>query len=100
MCGIGVPAHTGTIPFVAFHGHHPRSGKKLYNSQEAAECLGISLTHLYRLSKSGEVGSVRAGVRRLYRPEDLDRWVQGLPPAFEVAQANAECPDLSEGGRS
>lgn len=83
-----------------YHGHHPRSGKKLYNSQEAAECLGISLTHLYRLSKSGEIGSVRAGVRRLYRPEDLDRWVQGLPAAFDVAQSDAECPDLSDGGRS
>ena len=100
MCGIGVPADTGTIPFVAFHGHHPRSGNKLYSSQEAAECLGISLTHLYRLSKSGEIGSVRAGVRRLYRPEDLDRWVQGLRPAFDVAQSDAEGHDLSEGGRS
>ena len=83
-----------------YPGHHPRSGKKLYNSQDAAGCLGISLTHLYRLSKSGEIGSVRAGVRRLYRPEDLDRWVQGLPPAFAVAEASAVCPDLSEGGRS
>jgi excisionase family DNA binding protein len=85
---------------VAFHGHHPRSNKKLYSAREAAECLGISLTHLYRLSKRGEIASVRAGVRRLDRPEDLDRWVQGLPPAFEVVQANAECPDLFEGGRS
>jgi excisionase family DNA binding protein len=84
---------------VAFHGHHPRSNKKLYSAREAAERLGISLTHLYRMSKSGEIGSVRAGVRRLYRPEDLDRRVQGLPPAFEVVQTNAECPDLSEGRR-
>jgi len=64
---------------MTFHGPHPRSDKKLYSAKEAATCLGISTSHLYRLVSRGEVASTRSGSRRLFRPEDLDRWVQGLP---------------------
>ena len=65
---------------MTFHGHHPRSDKRLYSSSEAASCLGISITHLYRLARSGQVASVRSGSLRLFRPEDLDRWIAGLTP--------------------
>lgn len=85
---------------MAFHGHHPRSTKKLYSAEEAAACLGISKTYLYRLAKSGQIGSVKAGARRLFRPSDLDSWVQGLPPAWpdpagSLSQTSPPHPDAA-----
>jgi excisionase family DNA binding protein len=62
---------------MTFYDHHPRSDKRLYSSSEAASCLGISITHLYRLACSGQIASVRSGSVRLFRPADLDYWIAG-----------------------
>ena len=64
---------------MAYTGHHPRSAKRLYTTDEAAATLGISRTRLYQLLVAGAISSVKIGRRRLFRPVDLDRWVEGLP---------------------
>ena len=47
-----------------------------YRPSEAARVLGISLSHLDRMTKAGEIPCARVGRLRLYGDEELRRWVQ------------------------
>jgi excisionase family DNA binding protein len=47
----------------------------------AAEYLSIGLAYLAELTASGEIPSLKLGRRRLYRREDLDRYLAGLVEA-------------------
>lgn len=51
------------------------SGKRLLlNGREAAELLGVSLRHFERHVQP-QIPCVYSGRLRLYRPRDLERWV-------------------------
>lgn len=43
--------------------------------REAAASLGVSLSTLERLTKSGEIGVVRLGRCRLYEIDELKAWL-------------------------
>lgn len=42
----------------------------------AARRLGMAKSTLYKKANSGEVPSVKVGGRRMFRPRDLDEWVE------------------------
>lgn len=48
---------------------------RLYSRLEASQYLRIGVTTLWRLTQSGEIISVQIGSRRLYREEDLAKFV-------------------------
>ena len=47
-----------------------------YRPSEAARVLGISLSHLDRMTKAGEIPFARIGSLRVYSDDALRRWVQ------------------------
>ena len=47
-----------------------------YRPSEAARVLGISLSHLDRLTKAGEIPCARVGRLRLYGDDELRRWIR------------------------
>ena len=58
-------------------GNTPKDfGPIAYRPSEAARVLGISLSHLDRMTKAGEIPCARIGRLRLYGDEELRRWVQ------------------------
>lgn len=65
---------------MGYNGHHPASRKRLYTLDEAANSLGISRTRLHQLVASGAIRSLKLGRRRMFRPVDLDDYVEGLDP--------------------
>lgn len=53
------------------------SGRRaLMDVQAAAEYLGLSPNSMYRLSSSGRIPTFRHGRRVLFRPKDLDAYVE------------------------
>ncbi len=47
-----------------------------YRPSEAARVLGISLSHLDRMTKAGEIPCARIGRLRLYGDDELRRWIR------------------------
>ena len=47
-----------------------------YRQSDAARVLGISLSHLDRMTKAGEIPFARIGSLRVYSDDALRRWVQ------------------------
>ena len=47
-----------------------------YRPSEAARVLGISLSHLDRMTKAGEIPFARIGRLRVYSDDALRRWIQ------------------------
>lgn len=54
---------------------------ELLSRQASARCLGVSLSTLDRLIADGLLPSVRVGERRMVRPKDLRKYVNGLEVA-------------------
>jgi excisionase family DNA binding protein len=50
--------------------------KLLLNATETARALSISTKTLWSMTKKGMIPCVRIGVRVLYSPVDLDKWVE------------------------
>ena len=50
--------------------------EKLMSMQEVADRLGVSFWTVYRISRSGQLPSVRIGRRRLFAAEDLERLIR------------------------
>ena len=74
-----IPAHRG-----GRRGHRavvqPGTGSRLLLTvEEAADCLGVGRTYMFRLLSEGLVRSVRLGKLRRIRPEDLESYVSSLP---------------------
>ena len=53
----------------------PRPGKLLLSRREAAAALGISLSH-FQSHVQPSLRCVYSGHLRLYRPLDLERWIE------------------------
>lgn len=56
----------------------------VYSRLEAAKYLKIGVTTLWRLTKDSQIASIQIGSRRLYREEDLNRFLSsrlGAKPA-------------------
>jgi excisionase family DNA binding protein len=51
-----------------------------YSPEEAAELLGISRELVHDLLRTGQLGSVKAGRRRLIGKHHLERFLAGEPP--------------------
>ena len=47
-----------------------------YRPSEAARVLGISLSHLDRMTKAGEIPFARLGGIRVYSDDGLRKWIQ------------------------
>jgi len=47
-----------------------------YRPSEAARLLGISLSHLDRMTKAGEIPCARVGRLRLYGDDELRKWIR------------------------
>ena len=47
-----------------------------YRPSEAARVLGISLSHLDRMTKAGEIPYARVGRLRLYGDDELRKWIK------------------------
>jgi excisionase family DNA binding protein len=50
--------------------------QNLLNVHEASRVLGISKSMLYELAASGQLAHVRIGARILFRPEQLEAFVE------------------------
>ena len=55
-----------------------RPPRLAYSVEEAAEAIGISPRQIYLLLRSGELGSVKIGKRRLIRLTDLTTFLASL----------------------
>ena len=51
-----------------------------YSIAEACAAAGIRRTTLYNLIRSGKLRAIKCGGRTLILPDDLRRWLEGLPP--------------------
>jgi len=47
-----------------------------YRPSEAARVLGISLSHLDRMTRAGEIPFARIGSLRVYSDDGLRKWIQ------------------------
>jgi hypothetical protein len=61
----------------------PRSGKLLLTRREAAASLGMSLSHFQRHVQP-RLRCVYSGQLRLYRPLDLERWIEDEVERAEI----------------
>lgn len=55
--------------------------KLAYCVEEAGDMIGISRRSIYELIRSGQLGSVKIGSRRLIRHTDLERFLAELDDA-------------------
>jgi excisionase family DNA binding protein len=63
-----------------------------YTIAEACAVAGIRRTSLYRAIRSGKLRAIKCGGRTLVLPDDLRRWLEGLPP---VSVASGSAPSVS-----
>jgi len=50
---------------------------RLLRASEAAQKLGITVVHLYRLRKAGEITALKIGNRGLrFSEEEIERWLE------------------------
>jgi excisionase family DNA binding protein len=69
--------------------------KFLLSAKEAASALGISTRHLFALTRPrGPIPAVRLGKRVLYRPQDLEAFLQ------RAVQNELERSSHREGGQA
>jgi len=54
------------------------SDKLVYSVTEAAEALSIGRTLVFQLLRTGELGSIKIGHRRLITRADLDAFIASL----------------------
>jgi excisionase family DNA binding protein len=54
--------------------------QRLFSVKAAAKYLGIHEQTLRKLTDLGEVQAQRMGSRRVFRLEELDRYIDSLPP--------------------
>ncbi len=54
--------------------------QRLFSVKAAAKYLGIHEQTLRKLTDLGEVQAQRMGSRRVFRLEELDRFIDSLPP--------------------
>lgn len=47
------------------------------DARDVAELTGLSIQTIRRATAKGELVAMRVGARRLYRPEDVRRWIEG-----------------------
>ena len=47
-----------------------------YRPSDTARLLGISLSHLDRMTKAGEIPYARVGRLRLYGDDELRKWIK------------------------
>ncbi len=55
--------------------------KLAYSVEEAADLIGISRRTIYELIRTGDLGSVKIGTRRLIRKTDLTQFLDDLEAA-------------------
>jgi excisionase family DNA binding protein len=53
---------------------------------ETVKALGISKAKLFRLMAAGDIEGVKIGGRRLFKSEEVDRYVRSLPPSPPLSQ--------------
>jgi excisionase family DNA binding protein len=58
-------------------GRNPSTERLAFSPEEAAELLGISRELLHDLLRTGQLGSVKAGRRRLIGKHHLDEFLAG-----------------------
>jgi excisionase family DNA binding protein len=74
------------VASTAAPGHDAANGNAdvaAYGREAAARYLGIGTTKLGQLTRDGRLPSVRIGDRRLWRRNDLDTFLAGLPSEAE-----------------
>jgi excisionase family DNA binding protein len=59
--------------------HNARAERLAYSPDEAAELLGISRELVHNLLRTGQLGSVKAGRRRLIGKHHLEAFLAGEP---------------------
>ena len=75
----------------------------LVGAEDTARILGISRSSLDRFDRSGRLGpqAVRLGTRRLFRVDELARWIEsGLPPRERWLAALQYTPAPAGGPRA
>ena len=56
--------------------HRQTSPPELYTVEQTMLALKIGRTTLWNLTVDGVLRSVKIGARRLYRPQDVERFIQ------------------------
>lgn len=59
--------------------------KSLMTIEEVAEVLRVSVSTVKKKAATGEIPCVKIGSRRLFRPEDIHRYILAHTRTLEVA---------------
>lgn len=65
-------------------------GNRRFNSEQAADYLGISISSLYTLCRRREIPHYRIGSKYLFRPESLDNWIDEKERCCTVYEVTEE----------
>ena len=57
--------------------------KLAYSVAEIVESTSLSRSTVYKGIRLGSLRSIRIGARRVILPDDLQRWLEGLPPTSD-----------------
>ncbi len=57
--------------------------QRLFSLKAAARYLGVHEQTLRTLTDTGQVPALRRGARRVYRLDDLDRYIDSLPQWYD-----------------
>lgn len=50
---------------------------RLLEAQQVAEIIGMTADYVYALARRGEIPHLRFGRSVRFRPDDIDRWLEG-----------------------
>lgn len=62
----------------------------LLSVKQAAQRLGVSFWTIYRLARTGQLGSVRLGRRRLFEEEDLKKLIRESRKGSDESEPGGE----------
>jgi excisionase family DNA binding protein len=65
-----------------------------YTIVEACAFAGVRRTSLYKAIGAGELRAIKCGGRTLVLPEDLHRWLEGMPA---IAPHRGPTPETASG---
>jgi len=73
-------------------------GERLIRPAEVAEYLSVSIFHVYRMAREGELPHVKIGRAVRFRLSEITAWVEGKHAAAREALPPRPPPQCWEGG--
>ena len=64
--------------------------RSLLSVEEAARSLGIGRSSLLKLTYDGKIPSLKIGSRRMYRPNEIENWLDSLESKLQIEVAHPD----------